>query len=131
EPIQYIIGHVEFGALKLKVDKRALIPRPETEYLLELLGRHLPGDPVSILDLGTGSGALVLALAKRFPQAAVTAVDNSEAALSLARENEALNDMPGRVQWFLSDWFTAVPRGEQFQLIVANPPYLSDEETAA
>jgi release factor glutamine methyltransferase len=87
--------------------------------------------PASILDLGTGSGAIALALAKLFPESAVTAVDKSEAALALARENAESTGLAGRVTFLVSDWFSALPPDRRFQLIVANPPYLSDEETAA
>ncbi len=131
EPLQYIVGETEFSGLKLKVDRRALIPRPETEHLIELVEQRLTVAPVGILDLGTGSGAIALALAKIYPEAAVTAVDKSGEALALARENAETCGLVGRVRLILSDWFSALPAGEQFQLIVANPPYLSDEETKA
>lgn len=131
EPLQYITGETEFAGLKLKVDARALIPRPETERLVELLQEQLVAPPASILDLGTGSGALALALAKLYPAATVTAVDKSEPALALARENAAGTGLAERVTFLVSDWFSALPRDRRFQLIVANPPYLSDEETAA
>jgi len=129
EPLQYILGEVEFAGLKLKVDKRALIPRPETELLVELVKARLPAAPARILDLGTGSGALALALAALYPGAAVTAVDKSSEALVLAGENAGLAGLSGRVQLLISDWFAGLPEGEQFDLIVANPPYLSEEET--
>ncbi len=131
EPLQYLIGETDFGGLKLKVDRRALIPRPETELLLELLSPRLAVAPASILDLGTGSGAIALALAKVYPDAAVTAVDKSEEALALARENSETTALTGRVRFICSDWFSALALGEKFQLIVANPPYLSDEEMNA
>ena len=131
EPVQYIMGEADFGGLRLKVDRRALIPRPETEHLLELLGPRLVTPPARILDLGTGSGALALALAKAYPQSQVTAVDKSPAALALAGENTQANGFAERVRLLESDWFSAVPAGEQFDLIVANPPYLSDEEMSA
>lgn len=131
EPLQYITGETEFAGLKLKVDARALIPRPETERLVELLQERLMAPPTSILDLGTGSGAIALALAKIYPEAAVTAIDKSEAALALARENAEAAGLAGRVTFFVSDWFSALPKDRRFQLIVANPPYLSDEETGA
>ncbi|MBI2497175.1 MAG: peptide chain release factor N(5)-glutamine methyltransferase, partial [Opitutae bacterium] len=131
EPLQYITGETEFAGLKLKVDARALIPRPETERLVELLQERLAAPPAGILDLGTGSGALALALAKIYPEATVTAVDKSEAALTLARENAEATGLAGRVCFLVSDWFSAVPPDRRFQLIVANPPYLSDEETRA
>jgi release factor glutamine methyltransferase len=131
EPLQYILGETDFSGLKLKVDRRALIPRPETERLIELVTRKLTTPPAGILDLGTGSGAIALALAKTWPEAAVTAVDKSEEALALARENAAACGLAERVKFIRSDWFAGVPAGERFALIIANPPYLSDEETAA
>lgn len=130
EPVQYILGETEFSGLKLKVDRRALIPRPETEYLIELITRRLTDAPASILDLGTGSGAIALALAKTYPDAAVTAVDKSTEALALARENAIATGLEQRVRLLESDWFTVVGANESFSLIVANPPYLSDKETA-
>ncbi len=131
EPLQYIMGETEFSGLKLKVDRRALIPRPETERLIELVTQHFATPPATVLDLGTGSGAIALALAKAWPGAVVTAVDKSEEALALARENAAACGLTERIKFVSSDWFAAVPAGEKFALIVANPPYLSDEETAA
>lgn len=131
EPLQYIMGETEFSGLKLKVDRRALIPRPETERLIELVTQQFASPPATVLDLGTGTGAIALALAKVWSGAVVTAVDKSEEALALARENAEACALAGRVQFVCSDWFAAVPAGEKFALIVANPPYLSDEETAA
>lgn len=131
EPLQYIMGEAEFCGLKLKVDRRALIPRPETERLIELVTEKLTVAPRTILDLGTGSGAIALALAKAWPEAAVTAVDKSADALALARENAVATGLDARVTMLHSDWFAAVPSGGTFELIIANPPYLSDEETAA
>ena len=128
EPLQHIIGEVEFVGLKLKIDRRALIPRPETEHLLELLAKELTALPVSILDLGTGSGAIALALAAKYSAATVTGVDQSPDALALAQENAALTGLDGRVKFIQSDWFSALPAGSKFPLIVANPPYLSDAE---
>jgi release factor glutamine methyltransferase len=128
EPVQYIMGETEFGGLKLKVDRRALIPRPETEYLIELITQRLAEPPAAILDLGTGSGAIALALAKAYPSAVVTAIDKSSEALALARENAVVTGLGDRVRYLESNWFAALPVAEKFQLIVANPPYLSDEE---
>ncbi len=131
EPLQYILGETDFYGLKLKVDRRALIPRPETEQLVEHAvakwGAGVP--PKSILDLGTGSGAIALALAKTFPEAVVTAIDVSEDALALARENATLSELASRVRFVRSDWFGCVTT-ESFDLIVSNPPYLSADETA-
>lgn len=130
EPLQYIIGETDFFGLKLKTDRRALIPRPETEYLIEILLARVTLPPARILDLGTGSGAIALSLAKQFVDAQVTAVDVSVDALALAAENAAANQLDGRVQWLTSNWFGALPPDARFDLIVANPPYLSAEETA-
>jgi len=131
EPLQYIMGWTEFHGLRLKVDRRALIPRPETELLVERLIERNVISSGRILDLGTGSGAIALALAKQYPEAKVVAVDCSEAALELARENAAQSGLAERVEYIRSDWFSAVPSEARFDLIVANPPYLSAEETAA
>ncbi|HEX2853134.1 MAG TPA: peptide chain release factor N(5)-glutamine methyltransferase [Opitutaceae bacterium] len=132
EPLQYIVGETEFAGLRLKVDRRALIPRPETELLVEkVVGFHAAAVPGRVLDLGTGSGAIALALAKAFPAAAVTAIDASEDALALARENATGTGMAERVSLFRSNWFSQIPAGTSYDLIVANPPYLSAEETAA
>jgi release factor glutamine methyltransferase len=130
EPLQYILGETEFFGLRLKTDRRALIPRPETERLAELITTRLMVPPASILDLGTGSGALALALARHYPEAVVMGVDVSEEALALARENAVMCGLAERVTWLASDWFGALPDEAQFELIVANPPYLTAEETA-
>lgn len=131
EPLQYIVGEVEFHGLKLKVDKRALIPRPETELLVaSVIALCAANPPAHILDLGTGTGAIALVLATVFPGATVTAVDVSAEALALARHNAVAVGVDGRVTLLESNWFNAVP-AQQFDVIVANPPYLSDEETAA
>jgi len=131
EPLQYILGFTDFHGLTLKVDRRALIPRPETELLVELALKACSSPPAQVLDLGTGSGAIALALAQALPSAKVTAVDNQPEALALARENAVAAGLDGRVTWILSDWLIAIPAGSRFELIVANPPYLSVEETAA
>jgi release factor glutamine methyltransferase len=129
EPLQYIIGTAEFSGLKLKVDRRALIPRPETEYLVEILVGQCVPPPARVLDLGTGTGAIALALARAWPDAKVTAVDASSAALELADENKTLVDLAGRVDLVLSSWFEGLKTEEKFELIVSNPPYLSDQES--
>jgi len=129
EPVQYIIGETEFCGLTLKVDRRALIPRPETEYLVELVTKRPAAAPGGVLDLGTGSGAIALALARLYPDTVVTAVDCSADALTLARSNAESCGLSGRVRFLLADWYSGLSPGEQFDLIIANPPYLSDEET--
>ena len=131
EPLQYILGEMEFFHLKLKVDRRALIPRPETEQLCALVTQRLAAPPAAVLDLGTGGGAIALALAAFYPGVAVTALDVSEEALALARENAAALGLAARVRLLRSDWFAALEPEARFDLVVANPPYLSAGETAA
>ena len=131
EPVQYIIGETEFHGLRLKVDRRVLIPRPETELLVEYIEQSLTEPPARVLDLGTGSGVLALALAKLYVGANLTAVDLSEDALVLARENAAANGLAERVTWMGSNWFEQISPEARFELIVANPPYLTAAETAA
>ena len=180
EPLQYVTGEIEWGGIRLKTDKRALIPRHETELLLEMALEALrtegteetqetegnteggvknaegdSGAGLKILDLGTGSGALALALAHARPGARVTAVDSSDEALALARENAAVVLRPeaeggvtspavqsgdksphsitpahARVTFLKSNWFAALDPAETFDLIVANPPYLTADELA-
>lgn len=130
EPLQYVLGETEFFGLKLKTDRRALIPRPETERLVELVTYYVTNPPARILDLGTGTGVLALALAKHWPEAKVIAIDAGEDALALARENAAALGLAERVRLLHSDWFAALAPEERFELIVANPPYLSADEVA-
>jgi release factor glutamine methyltransferase len=128
EPLQYILGTVEFAGVKLKTDRRALIPRPETELLVEIVVEQQTVPPARVLDLGTGTGAIALALAKAFPSAQVTAVDLSEEALALAAENVAASGFADRVTLVRSAWFAELGRDERYDVIVSNPPYLSDAE---
>ncbi|MSU72582.1 MAG: peptide chain release factor N(5)-glutamine methyltransferase [Opitutus sp.] len=130
EPVQYIVGETEFYGLKLKVDRRALIPRPETERLVEQVVAAWERPPTRVLDLGTGSGAIALALAHAFPLAAVTATDLVPDALALARENAVATGVAERITFVQSDWYAALSV-ETYELIVSNPPYLSPAETAA
>lgn len=128
EPLQYILGSVEFHGLDLRVDARALIPRPETEQLVERIQEMLPQPPARYLDLGTGTGAIALALARLYPDAQGWAVDASAEALALARENAERNKLADRIMFLVSNWFEALPVEESFDLIVSNPPYLTEEE---
>lgn len=128
EPLQHIIGTVDFYGLCLKCDRRALIPRPETEYLVERIKARLGVAPRRILDLGTGSGALALALARLYPEAEVLATDCSEEALALAAENTKALDGTPKVTLLRAMWFEGVE--ESFSLIVSNPPYLTAAEVA-
>jgi len=126
EPVSYITGWREFYGLALRVTPAVLIPRPETERLVELaLERLSPGAPARVLELGTGSGAIAIALASERPGLAIVATDVSEAALALARRNA--RDHRAGIEFVLSDWFDALPPG-QFDLIVSNPPYVPAED---
>jgi release factor glutamine methyltransferase len=130
EPLQHILGTVEFRNLTLKSDKRALIPRPETEELVDFALACFPAEQsVRVLDLGTGSGAIALAIAQERPAWSVDAVDASDDALALARENALLTGLSERVRFKKSDWFSAVT--DKYDLIVSNPPYLTDAEVAS
>ncbi len=128
EPLQYIIGTTEFYGLTLKVDARALIPRHETEELVDLIIQRCDTAPKRILDLGTGSGALALALASMYEDAEVTAIDRSADALALAAENTDLLCLTGRITFLEGNWFAPLDENTRFDLIVSNPPYLTEEE---
>jgi release factor glutamine methyltransferase len=121
EPVAYLIGKREFFGLPLRVDPAVLIPRPETELLVELALQHLPQQG-RVLDMGTGSGAIAIAIAHMRPNAVVTALDVSEAALTVARANAGDNNV--NVRLLRSDWFSALDGDERFDLIVSNPPYI-------
>lgn len=123
EPRQYVVGTVGFRRLILGCDARALIPRPETEGLIDLALAHQPTGRA--LDLGTGSGCLALALADEGAYREVVGVDRSPAALALARENAVRTGLP--VRWLEGEW-TAPVRGERFDVIVTNPPYIATVE---
>lgn len=113
--------------MRLRADRRALIPRPETEELADLLSRRKPS-PASILDLGAGSGALTLALGRAFPEAELIAVERNPEALRLARENARSVGMENRIGFLEGDWFEPLPSEARFDWIVSNPPYLTEEE---
>jgi release factor glutamine methyltransferase len=125
EPVAYILGYREFYGLKLKVTPATLIPRPDTETLVEAALQKIT-KPMQILDLGTGTGAIALALAQHAKQSKVTAVDASEAALKVAEEN-ALSLQLDNVTLLLSDWFSKLTH-QTFDLIVSNPPYIESAD---
>ena len=123
EPVSYITGWREFYGIALRVTSDVLIPRPETERLVELALERLPlGAPARVLELGTGSGAIAVALASERPGLGIVATDVSEAALALARRNA--REHGAEIEFVLSDWFQALGP-EPFDLIVSNPPYVA------
>ncbi|RAP59439.1 peptide chain release factor N(5)-glutamine methyltransferase [Oleiagrimonas sp. MCCC 1A03011] len=127
EPVAYILGRRGFWHLDLEVTPDTLIPRPETELLVELALQRMPQDvPLQVVDLGTGSGAIALALASERPQAQVTAVDVSASALQVARRNALANGLE-RVEFLQGDWYGPLA-DRQFDLIVSNPPYIEHDD---
>ena len=125
-PAQYIIGHAEFFGMQLKVDERVLIPRPETEELVELILAENPKDNLKVLDIGTGSGAIALALAKNRPDWTITAADISQDALDLAMENA--NNQGLTLFFIKSNCFSEI--SSKYDIIVSNPPYISRVDEA-
>ena len=131
EPLAYILGHKEFYKYDFKVTPAVLVPRPETELLVEKVAQApMPAEP-RILDVGTGSGAILISLLAELPQAAGVGVDKSAAALAVAKANAAyvatqVKDatLPARFTWTESDVLTALPATERFDVLVSNPPYI-------
>ncbi|HEV2804137.1 MAG TPA: peptide chain release factor N(5)-glutamine methyltransferase [Chthoniobacterales bacterium] len=126
EPLQHLLGTVEFAGHTFLCDKRALVPRPETEQLVELLQSKIENPKSRILDVGTGSGVIALSLAAKFPEAEVTATDISEDALSLARENAERLGLTSRVEFIKADQLMDVT--EVYDVIVANLPYVAETD---
>ena len=126
EPLQHLLGTVEFCGLIFLCDKRAMVPRPETEELVEIVESKIENRQSKILDVGTGSGVIALSLAAKFPEAEVRGVDISEDALDLARENAARLGLSDRVRFFRSNLLQNVDR--TFDLIVANLPYIAAQD---
>ena len=138
EPAAYLIGRKDFYSLDFEVDASVLIPRPETETIVLEAVEYLRGrardsgeSAPRVLDIGTGSGALAVAIAKNVPGARLTAVDISAPALENARKNAQTHGVAGRIDFRLSDLFAAVAPEEKFTLIVSNPPYVSRAEYEA
>jgi release factor glutamine methyltransferase len=134
--VQYITGRAAFRRLDLAVDRAVLVPRPETEGLVEavleaIAAEHTRWRAPRVLDLGTGSGAIALAIASEAPAAQVVATDASEAALAVARANAAALGLASRVRFLHGEWFEAVAPDERFEVIVSNPPYIAEREADA
>lgn len=134
-PVAYLVGRREFYSLCLRVTPDVLIPRPETELvvmtLIELAKDRLakrPEPPIEVCDVGTGSGAIAVAVAKHLPQARITAMDSSAAALDVARQNAEMHGVSGQIEFLQSDLFAALPPGRRFDFIASNPPYVSEAE---
>ncbi len=133
EPVQYITGRAAFRDIDLAVTPAVLIPRPETEGLVEGVLEVLRHEAREwriprVLDLGTGSGAIALAIAHEYPAARLVATDASEAALDVARRNATALRLESRVEFRSGDWFDAVGSDDRFEVVVANPPYIAEFE---
>lgn len=130
EPIQYIIGETEFFGLKFRVNEHVLIPRPETEelvqWILDDIGENSAGSKLEILDIGTGSGCIAISLAKHLPQSKISAIDISEKALKIARENAEINNV--EINFMQADILQKELLEEKYDVIVSNPPYVRELE---
>lgn len=128
QPIAYLTGSRDFWTLSLDVNENVLIPRPDTETLVEAALYHLPNNAeLNILDLGTGSGAIALSLAKERRQAKVTAAEYQQGALDVAKVNAVKNNIEN-VEFVLSDWFNNIDSQQRFDLIASNPPYVEPSD---
>lgn len=137
EPVAYILGRREFHSLSFAVGPGVLVPRPETEHLVDASLAYLrkwraqrPDEPLQILDLGTGSGNIAVTLAAEEPSARVDAVDISAEALALAARNAAAHQVQERVRFLQGDLFTPIAAGSRYALLVSNPPYISRGDVA-
>ena len=135
KPVAYLVGYREFFSLPFRVTPDVLIPRPETELLvvraLDIAKEHTSGEPLEIADIGTGSGALAVSIAKHLPNCRVTATDISPAALAVARENSQEQGVANQIDFLEGDLFATVPPEPRFHLVVSNPPYVTTAEMAA
>ncbi len=128
EPMQYITAEAEFYGLPFHVNRNVLIPRPETEHLVEKTIELAAGfAQPRIVDIGTGSGAIAIALARKLPASRVAAVDLFAAALDVAKQNAERNGVAGRIRFIQGDLLAPVA-GEQFEIVVSNPPYVSETD---
>ena len=131
EPLQYVTGRATFLDFTVACDRRALVPRPETEELAELVFSRVTTPPATALDLGTGTGVLACAMARKWPESRITAVDSSKEALALARANAAALSLAERIHFATANWFAGMPEVEGgYDVIVSNPPYLTEAEWA-
>ncbi len=129
EPVAYIVGTRGFWTLDLKTDARALVPRPDTEVLVEEVLKVVPEDSTATLvDVGTGTGAIALAIASERPSARILATDASAEALALARENAEALGYADRVEFFEGDLLDAIPADIALDFVVSNPPYIAESE---
>ncbi|QQG35599.1 MAG: peptide chain release factor N(5)-glutamine methyltransferase [Micavibrio aeruginosavorus] len=131
EPVSRIIGYREFWGMKMKVTPDTLDPRPDTERLVEMAIESCREEPPqNILDLGTGTGCILLALLKEFPESRGIGIDINSGAVDVSRENMENNGLSGRASFFIGDWHDSLPLGDvrQFDLIVSNPPYIPESE---
>lgn len=132
EPVAYLVGHKEFYSLSFEVTRDTLIPRPETEHLvvetLDLLAKLGKQGELHVCDVGTGSGAIAVAVAKNAPKCRVSAVDISQAALEVAVRNAKKHDVADRITFVESDLLAEFPETPLFDLVVSNPPYVSESE---
>lgn len=131
-PVAYLVGRKEFFSLVFEVSPAVLIPRPESEFVVMeclRLARTLPaGQPIRVLDLGTGSGNLAVTVARHLPDARVTAVDLSPEALEIARRNAQRHEVADRVRFLAGDLYAPLQPGEKFDFILSNPPYIARED---
>jgi release factor glutamine methyltransferase len=132
EPLQLILGTVQFRGLELAMERGVLIPRPETEIVVDtainLWKQAGAGLPLLGLDVGTGSGCIALALAQEIPSLHMTGIDLSVQAIRLAQRNRQLNGLDGQVDFIVGDWLSPIPIKHKFGLVIANPPYIRSEE---
>ena len=138
EPVAYLVGYKEFYSMRFAVGNDVLIPRPETEYLvigvkdlvekMRAAGLITPDRTADLCDIGTGSGAIAVTLAKHVPKCRVTAIDLSEPALVIARANAVEHDVAARIEFLQGDLLAPVEAGRQFDIIASNPPYVTEAE---
>jgi release factor glutamine methyltransferase len=130
-PVAYLVGHREFYSLEFQVTPDVLIPRPETETLVLALidlARQRPADPLTICDVGTGSGAIAVAAAKQLPASRLTAIDISAPALEIARANAQRHGVAERIEFVSGDLLSAIPGEQKFDFLLSNPSYVKQSE---